>query len=98
MSDDGEKAAPAPPGREPGSGLTPRFSNWVHVNVNGDITRIVFGNLVDGPPEFHTSMAVQTETAVRFAKLLLQLAEANKERSRKIQEAWATIKKPSANE
>jgi hypothetical protein len=96
MGDDVEKAAPAPPGREPGYGLTPRFSNWVHVNVNGDITRIVFGDLVDGPPEFHTSMAIQTETAVRFARLILKLAEANQERSRKVQEAWAAVKKPSA--
>jgi hypothetical protein len=83
----GEAAAPSGPSSDqnqfPGSGLVPKYTNWLHANVNGDVTRLVFGDRKPGDPvaEFHTSLVCQTESAVRFATLILDLVAKNKARN-----------------
>jgi hypothetical protein len=65
----------------PGHDLTPIYTSYMFARVDTDITRLVFGDVIPGggDPRFHTSFVIQTENAVRFAKLILELYDKNKE-------------------
>ena len=82
MTDETQKAAPVQGTTElPGIGLTPKFSTWLYANVNGDLTRLFFGDFVPGnaKPQFHTSIVTSTENAISFANLILRLVKQDKE-------------------
>ena len=49
------------------------FANRFYVSACGKITRISFGELLDGREEMHTGLTLLTEDAVALRDLLNQL-------------------------
>jgi hypothetical protein len=66
---------------QPGQNLIPVYTSYMWARVDGEITRLTFGDGVPGvyDPVFHNAFVVKTEIAVQFANLILDLVQKNKE-------------------
>lgn len=55
------------------AGVTPAFANRVYVQVNDDVTRLAFAELVYGQMRYHTAIVMPTQDAIALATLVLRL-------------------------
>jgi hypothetical protein len=78
-----DEKSPSSPAPYPGQDLTPIYTSYMFARIDKDLARLTFGDAVPGvyDPRFHTALVIQTENAVQFAKLILELFEKSKEAS-----------------